>query len=337
MHFGILGAGSIGCYVGGMLAAGGEKVTMVRRPAMANRLAAGMDMTRYDGLARELDPNSIDFSTSARALARCDTILVCVKSGDTEEAGRTLLEAGVEGATIVSLQNGISNADQLRVLAPECTVLAAMVPFNVARIGESRFHRGTEGTLVIEGDGPDAETSGEIARRLSQAHIAAATASDIKSVLWGKLAMNLNNAVNVLSGLPLKAQLSQRAYRLVLAASVREALAAMQAGGINPAKIGKVRPQIIPAVVSLPDWLFRLVAANMLKIDEEARSSMAEDLDAGRKPEIDWLNGEIVRLGLRTGIATPVNAKLSQMVNRAFAEGKSPNLSGAELLRKVGL
>ena len=137
--------------------------------------------------------------------------------------------------------------------------------------------------------------------------------------------------------LPLKAQLSQRAYRLVLAASVREALAAMQAGGINPAKIGKVRPQIIPAVVSLPDWLFRLVAANMLKIDEEARSSMAEDLDAGRKPEIDWLNGEIVRLGLRTGIATPVNAKLSQMVNRAFAEGKSPNLSGAELLRKVGL
>jgi 2-dehydropantoate 2-reductase len=203
-----------------------------------------------------------------------------------------------------------------------------MVPFNVARIGESRFHCGTQGTLAIENSVP----AEEIARCLTQAQVPAEVTQDIQAVLWGKLAMNLNNAVNALSGLPLKAQLSQRDYRKVLAASVAEALAAMKAAGITPAKIGKVRPQIIPKVVGLPDWLFRLVAANMLKIDKEARSSMAEDLDAGREPEIDWLNGEIVRLGEQHGVATPVNARITELVKQAFDVGKSPRLSGKELL-----
>ena len=333
MHFGIFGAGSIGCYVGGMLAAAGEKVTLVGRPAMAERLSAGLDLTRYDGLTRELAPQALDFSTEAEALGGCDTIFVCVKSGDTVEAGHILANVAAPGATIVSLQNGISNAEELRKTLPGRTVLAAMVPFNVARIGESRFHRGSEGAIVIEAGG-EAEV---IAKALTRAGVPAATSDDIKAVLWAKLAMNLNNAVNVLSGLPLKAQLSDRSYRRVLAASVGEALAAMNAAGIKPARIGKVRPQIIPRVLGLPNWLFRLLAANMLKIDEEARSSMAEDLEAGRMPEIDWLNGEIVRLGKETGTATPVNQKLTELVKAAFQSGRSPEIPGSELAAQLGL
>ena len=333
MHFGILGAGSIGCYVGGMLAASGERVTFVGRPAMAQRLSAGMDLTRHDGLDRELDPQSIDFVTDTTSLADCDVVLVCVKSGDTGEAGRILKAATGDGTVIVSMQNGVSNADTLREALPGRTVLSAMVPFNVARIGESRFHRGTEGATVIEDDGP----AREIARHLDQAGVPAMVTDDIEPVLWGKLLMNLNNAVNLLSGRPLKAQLKDRDYRRVLAASVREALSVLDAAGIEPARIGKVRPQIIPIVLGLPNWLFRLVARGMLKIDDKARSSMAEDMEAGRKPEIDYLNGEIVRQGVRTGVPTPVNAKIVELVEKAFAAGTSPQLSGKELVRQLGV
>ncbi len=333
MHFGIFGAGSIGCYVGGMLAASGDRVTFVGRSAMARRLSAGMDLTRYDGFDRELDPQSIDFVTGSTSLADCDVVLVCVKSGDTAEAGRVLKAATGERTVIVSMQNGVSNAATLRDALPGRTVLSSMVPFNVARIGESRFHRGTEGATVIEEGG----SAVEIARHLTEAGVPATVTDNIEPVLWGKLVMNLNNAVNLLSGRPLKAQLMDRDYRRVLAASVREALSVLDTAGIEPARIGKVRPSIIPTVLGLPNWLFRLVARGMLKIDDKARSSMAEDMEAGRKPEIDYLNGEIVRLGGKTGTPVPVNVRLVELVEQAFAAGASPALSGRELAGRLGL
>ena len=333
MHFGIFGAGSIGCYVGGMLAAAGEKVTMVGRPTMAAHLWAGIEVTQFDGLRHEIAAGDFTFAGEPAALGDCDVVLVCVKSGDTEEAGRQLAGVAAVGTTVVSLQNGVSNAARLREALPGRTVLAAMVPFNVARIGENRFHCGTRGVIEIEDTAP----AREIVARLSAAGLPARASADIDAVLWGKLLINLNNAVNVLSGLPLKAQLSDRDYRRVFAASVAEALAAMRAAGIRPAPVGRVRPQIMPFVLRLPDWLFRLLAANMLKIDEAARSSMAEDLDSGRKPEIDFLNGEIVRLGRQTGVPTPVNAKLAELVEAAFADGRSPELSGRALAAQLGL
>ncbi|MEC9343198.1 MAG: ketopantoate reductase C-terminal domain-containing protein, partial [Pseudomonadota bacterium] len=118
---------------------------------------------------------------------------------------------------------------------------------------------------------------------------------------------------------------------------MREAMVAMSAAGIVPARVGRVHPRIAPVVLDLPNWLFRIVAASMLKIDAQARSSMAEDLEAGRKPEIGYLNGEIVRLGESTGTPTPVNTGLTELVMQAFSQGTSPRLSGGELAARLGL
>jgi 2-dehydropantoate 2-reductase len=60
---------------------------------------------------------------------------------------------------------------------------------------------------------------------------------------------------------------------------------------------------------------------------------MAEDLERGRMPEIDWLNGEIVSLGRTVKVNTPVNEQLVLLVKAAFAEKKSPQMSGKELLK----
>lgn len=331
MKIGILGAGSIGCYVGGMLAAVGSAPVLVGRADMGMRLAGGIALTRHDGLSCTAGPGSFLFAEAPDAVADCDAILVCVKSGATREAGEALAPIVRSGALIVSLQNGVSNAAVLRAALPGRHVLAGMVGFNVAQIGENRFHCGTEGDVVVEA-GAGAE---QLVRLIGDAGIASHVAADMAAVQWGKLLYNLNNAVNALSGLPLRQQLSERAYRQVFAATIREALAVLKSAGIRPARIGRVAPVLLPPILDLPDWLFTRLAAGMLKIDADARSSMAEDLERGRAPEIDWLNGEIAALGHRQAVATPANDRIIALVNAAFS-GEGPRaFSGVALKQPV--
>lgn len=331
VKIGILGAGSIGCYVGGMLAAAGAAPVLVGRASMASRLANGIELTRYDGIRRHAAPGSFTFLESPEALGDCDVILVCVKSDATRQAGEMLAPIIKPDAVVVSLQNGVSNAWVLRDCLPGKSVLAGMVGFNVAQIGASRLHCGTEGEIAVEAGGG----AGSLVELLSAAGIPAIVSADIEAVQWGKLIYNLNNAVNALSGLPLKRQLSIRAYRQVLAATIREARVVLAAERVRPARIGKVGPALLAPVLELPDWLFTRLAAGMLKIDADARSSMADDLERGRAPEVDWLNGEISALGRRHGIATPANDRIIALVKAAFSGEGPRSYTGEELKRAV--
>lgn len=332
IKIGIWGAGSIGCYLGGMLAAVGSAPVLVGRAAMGARLAGGIELTKYGGTRLQAAAGAFTFSESPEALGDCDVILVCVKSNATRQAGEMLAAVIRPEAIVVSLQNGVSNAGVLRDCLPGRSVLAGMVGFNVAQIGANRFHCGTEGEIAIEaGDG-----AASLVQVLSAAGIPAIVSAYIESVQWGKLLYNLNNAVNALSGLPLKRQLSTRAYRQALAATIREARAVLAAAGIKPARIGKVGPALLAPVLELPDWLFTRLAAGMLKIDADARSSMAEDLERGRPPEIDWLNGEIAALGRRHGIATPANERIIALAKAAFS-GEGPRSYTGEALKRAVL
>ncbi|HSO48014.1 MAG TPA: ketopantoate reductase C-terminal domain-containing protein, partial [Rhizobiaceae bacterium] len=216
---------------------------------------------------------------------------------------------------------------------PGMKVLAGMVGFNIAQIGANRFHRGTEGEIAIA----DGKGALQAAAMLTAAGVPAMVRRDFEAVQWGKLLLNLNNAVNALSGLPLKRQLSDLRWRKVLAASMREALSVLDAARIRPARLGKVAPRYIPFVLELPDWLFLRLAATMLKVDDDARSSMAEDLERGRTPEIDWLNGEIARLGAANGVATPVNDAIIAMVRELFAGKPTRHPAPEDVLARIGL
>ena len=120
---------------------------------------------------------------------------------------------------------------------------------------------------------------------------------------------------------------------LVVAASQREALRLFKRAGIRPAKVGAVGPRLLPRVIGAPDWLFTNIFMKRWKIDAKARSSMADDLAAGRKTEIDYLNGELVRLAERLGMEAPVNRAVVALVHEAEAGAKP--LSPAALRRAV--
>jgi 2-dehydropantoate 2-reductase len=117
--------------------------------------------------------------------------------------------------------------------------------------------------------------------------------------------------------------LRQRDYRRVVAASQREGLKLLQRAGIAPAKIGAVGPGLLPAVISAPDWLFNNVFLKAWKIDAKARSSMADDLAAGRRTEIDYINGELVALAERLHGEAAVNRRIVELV-RAAEQGAEP-------------
>ncbi|HEY8023087.1 MAG TPA: ketopantoate reductase C-terminal domain-containing protein, partial [Burkholderiaceae bacterium] len=142
--------------------------------------------------------------------------------------------------------------------------------------------------------------------------------------------LNLNNAVNALSGQPLKTQLSQRAYRRCLADLIEETLAILTVAGIEPARITRINPYRLPMLLRLPDFVFTRIAAAMLRIDPEARSSMWEDMQAGRRTEVDYLNGAVVAMARSLGRAAPLNSRMVELVRQAEA-GSLGSLSGEAL------
>jgi 2-dehydropantoate 2-reductase len=172
-------------------------------------------------------------------------------------------------------------------------------------------------------------------RRCSRSGLALELHADLRGIQWAKLLLNLNNPVNALSGLPLKAELQDRDFRRCLAALQQEGLAALAAAGIAPAQLSPLPARWLPAVLRLPTPIFRRIAARMLRIDEKARSSMAEDFALGRPTEIDALCGEVVRLAERHGLRAPVNRKTIERIEAWPTEPRA--YSGAELRAALGV
>ena len=327
----ILGAGSIGCFVGGCWQAAGLDVRFIGRPSFAGDISQhGLALTDYSGWETLLPPQLVDYRTDPGALADADVIALCVKSGATADAARQIAQHGSDGATVISFQNGISNVEVLeRELGRRFTVIRAMVPYNVAYLGDGRFHKGVAGDLYAD----DRKETRELAHAIGQSPASLKLSDDMLSLAWGKLLINLNNAVSALSGRTLLQELRERDYRRVFAGSMREGLRLLGKAGIEPAKVGAVGPKLLPWVIGSPDWLFHNVFMKAWKIDAKARSSMADDLTAGRRTEVDHINGELVKLADRLGVAAPVNRKIVELIRNA--EAGAPPWPPAELRREA--
>jgi len=326
-RIGIYGAGSIGCYVGGRLAATGSAVTFVGRERLARELGAhGLTLTDWEGAAFRVAPDAMRFATTPAAIADADLVLVTVKSAATDDAGHELAAVLPTSALVVSFQNGLHNAARLRACLPQHTVLTGMVQFNVIGRGEGRFHHGSEGRLEVARD----ERLVPFVPMFARAGLPLVLHDAMEPVQWAKLVLNLNNAINALSNVPLKTQLEDRAFRRCTALAQAETFGLLAAAGIRPARLTPLPPHWITWVLRLPDALFTRIAGRMLAIDPQARSSMWEDLEAGRPTEVDYLNGEIVRLAKRLGRAAPVNAQLVELVHAAERGGRR-TWSGTDL------
>lgn len=324
----VFGAGAIGCYLGGRLAAAGTPVTFVGRARLAGAICAhGLTLTDRRGYRARLAPADVAFSTDPGAAAAARLVLVAVKSAATQDAAAQLAGVLRPGTVVISFQNGLHNADVLRDALPQATVLTGMVPFNVIERGPGAFHQGSAGVLAADASPALQPFTDAFAR----AGLPLALHRDMRAVQWAKLLLNLNNAVNALANLPLRDELSQRAYRRCVALAQREALHWLARAAIRPARLTPLPAAWLPTVLALPDPVFRALCGRMLAIDPLARSSMSDDLAARRATEVEWINGEVVRLAARFGAQAPVNARLCALVHAAEGATARPAWHGEAL------
>lgn len=332
----VFGAGAIGCWVGGRLAAGGAEVTLIGRARVLGELAGGLRTSELGGreavAAIGAGAGGIRVATDAEAARGARLVLVTVKSAQTADAGAALAKVLPEGAVVVSLQNGVRNADVLRAALPGRRVLAAMVPFNVIRRGPGAYHRASAGVLRVDDD----PAAAPLLAACAAAALPIESRGDMAAVQWAKLVLNLNNAINALSGLPLAAELARRPYRRCLAASQREALGLLEAARLPVAKLTAIPPRWMPRLLDTPDRVFGVLARRVVAIDPGARSSMWDDLEARRPTEIDHLQGEVVALARRVGRSAPIAGGLVQLVRAAEGGGRR-DFSGDELVAALGV
>ena len=329
MKVGVLGAGAIGCYVGGrLLAASAAEVVLVGRPKQRDELAAhGLVTQDFDGPRAVVPPARVTFATEVDALAGCDVILCCVKSQHTDAAARELARVVGPDAVIVSLQNGVRNADMLRAQLPTQRVIPSIVSWNVIAVGDC-FRRTTSGPLVLERH----DATRALVAALSAAGIPVEEHAVLAPHQWTKLLVNLNNAVSALTDVATGRLLLEPGYRRIVAALADEGLAVLRAADIKTARFNGVPLRWMPTILRLPTFLVRLVTRAQLKVDPAARSSMWQDLAAGRPTEGDYLNGELVPLAERSGTDAPINRRIVALVHDAERAGAgSPRLSADAL------
>jgi 2-dehydropantoate 2-reductase len=327
----VAGAGAIGCFVGGMLAAAGRRVALLVRPRVKTEIERfGLRLTDFDDAEKKLDAGRLALSEDPAIFHSAGIVLVTVKSADTADVADQIAQHAPQDAVIVSLQNGVGNVAVLQERLGGRRVLAGMVPFNVVAMGEGRFHRSTSGDITV---GEDADNT---AAALSVPGLNLRASRDIAGVQWGKLIINLNNALSALSDMPLAAQLANRDWRRLFADQMAEGLAALKAAGITPASATSIPPNWMPTLLRLPDGIFNAILGRTMKIDPEARSSMWQDLKLGRRTEIDYLQGAVIALAEQNHVDTPLMRRIVALIKQAETAGKGPPGLSPPQIRGVG-
>jgi len=330
----VVGAGVVGCYLGGRLAATASVTLLGREHVLDPVRSLGLTVESRDGDRTHVPASVLTLATEPSAVADADVVLVCTKAAATAAATRGIRPHLRPGVPVVGLQNGLHSADLIREGLDDNPVLAGMVPFNVARTGPATYRRTSAGRLVVERR-PETTRLVHAARR---AGMTVHTSADMPAVLHGKVLLNLNNAIQALSGLPLRTELLDRDLRRCLALCQVEANRCFTAAGIVPEVPVAVPAAALPTVLRMPTPAFRVLAQATLQVDADGTSSMADDLARGRATEVDVLQGEVVDIGRRTGVPTPVCARVAELVHEAerdAARGAFTPWRGRELLAEL--
>jgi len=298
----VIGAGAVGGYFGGTLARAGAPVVMIGRAAFVEAVKKNglyLDTLQFEESVR------VEASTEMQAAREAEVVLFCVKTTDNAATASELAPLLAPGAIVVSMQNGVDNAEQIQATSG-VRALSAVVYVAASVPEPGRVKHVGRGDLVV---GPRNAQTELFASLFERAGVPCRISDNITGELWTKLIANC--ALNAVSALG-RAKYGQIATsadaRKVVETVVDEVLAVARAAGIQPPGLEDPKAAIAGA--------FK-IATQMA----EALSSTAQDLNRGKRTEIDSLNGYIARRGAELGVPTPVNHALYALVR--LAEGRS--------------
>lgn len=289
MKISVMGAGAVGCYYGGMLARAGHEVVMIARPEHAQAMQRNGLLLETQSFKEHV---TVQASTDPASVQGSNAVLFCVKSTDTEIAGAAIQPHLQSDTVVLSLQNGVDNAQRLYGLLTRPVIPAVVyVATEMAGPGHVRHHG--RGELLL---GPWPGSTAFVSM-LTQAGIPTQVSNNVTGALWDKLIINC--AVNALSAIPQMAygQLIQGpGVEQVMRDVMQECLLVAQAAGV---------------VLTADPWA---AVQRIVDTMPTQRSSTAQDLARGKRSEIDHLNGYVVQLGHTLGVPTPANRVLHTLV-----------------------
>lgn len=292
MKVAVMGAGAVGCYYGAMLARAGHDVVLIGRPQhveAVERDGLRLETQQFD---ERIGRPHLTASVDAAAVAGAQLVLFCVKSTDTESAGAAIAPHLAADTLVLTLQNGVDNADRLRGVIPQ-PVAASVVYVATEMAGPGHVRHHGRGELVIE-PSPQSEA---VAQALIAAHVPTQISDNVRGALWAKLILNCAyNALSAIAQLPYGRLVQGEGVRDAMADVVAEAVAVAHADGVT------LPPDVDAAV--------RRIAETMAG----QYSSTAQDVARGKRSEIDHLNGFVVRRGTALGVPVPANRLLHTIV-----------------------
>jgi 2-dehydropantoate 2-reductase len=299
MRIGVMGAGAVGTYVGALLSSTYE-VVLIGRPQVAEAIEARG--VRVSGRT-ELHARP-EASDDPAALEDCDVVLLTVKAYDTAEAARQVAEAAPM-TMLVSLQNGMDNDEAIKTSAPGLSSCAAITSFGVTYLGPGHVRHAGEGPTVLGRMASSPSEAEHVAGMLTAGGLPVSFVENIRGHVWLKGIVNhCINPLTVIHRCRNGALLKHAEYREQMKGLCAEALAVTRS-----------------AEVPLPseDVLGRV--AEVAKLTADNKSSMLQDVDRGKRTEIDSITGHLIKVGKRLGLELPLSSFVYYEVKHLETEG----------------
>ena len=307
MKIAVIGAGAMGCLFGAYLAKAGEAVTLV------DIWQEHVESIRSQGLLLSEETGDevvrLDVVQGTGGMAAVDLVILFVKSAATQAAATDAAALLRPGGRVLTLQNGLGNAEVIAQVVGAESVLAGTTAQGATLLGPGRIRHGGRGeTHIGRLSGDNDAFCAQVAAMLSKAGLSTVVEPDVRSLVWGKLVINTGiNALTALLRIPNGQLADQAETRQLLALAVEEAVLVARAAGVQLPYEDPVEKVLAVAVAT-----------------GQNQSSMLQDVLRGSPTEIAVINGAIVREGERLGVATPVNRTLTLLV-QALEKNQFPS------------
>jgi 2-dehydropantoate 2-reductase len=302
MRIVIIGAGGVGGYFGSRLIAAGEDVTFVARGAHLDAmLVSGLRINSPKG---DLHLHDVRATNDVASIGIADVVFVTVKMYDLESAAQSLAPLIGDNTVVITFQNGVEAVDIVRrhVGAEHVAGGVAYIAAVIDQPGLIR-HTSMDSLIFGAGSGPgwplrNRDVLAALETACLRAGFSGRVSSEIEIDLWAKFAR-----LSVFSGMTAVTRSTLGILRddpdlfAMLKAATEETIAVGRARGVR-----------------LPDSLMGEIVQMVMSLPHHAKASMLEDLERGKRLELPWLSGAVVRLGKEAGVPTPIHSFITTVL-----------------------
>lgn len=334
MKIAVIGAGAVGSVIGGLLSQAGEDVTLIGRKSH-------VDAISQNGLLLEgpYGKRVINLKVSEDLDFKPDLALLTVKTQDVEPSIRKI-QSFLSNAPVITLQNGVQSDDLVAGILGKENIISSVVIFHSLFIepGKATYSNFSSKVALLIGEPFGSKKNRlQIYSTLLNRGLPTSTSEDIRGAHWTKLLWNLNNALPAITGLPIQEGNQYPGIRRLNIDLMKEGLEILKLAGIRTAPVPGIPLSLMKIMVKMPlpisSFIVKTKTKSLGKI--AVLGSTLQSIKRGKSTEIDYLNGEIVNIGKKMGIPTPVNSAVVDLIHQVESTGNFLTL--ADLSQKLSI